>query len=202
MANSKVTVILNLRNVQGTRIAGFGTQIDTAMTGNANFTSIYPGLAILSSAITTLNNAVTHQVKGNKATTQAVKDAEYQLKRVLKILAAYVEWICNDNVTVALSSGFSVKHVTPKTVLPISAIHGLMIGEVDLKCKATPNASYIFQYTTTPLNAASWVTAATLKQVKHTVPGLTPGVMYWFRVAVVTKAGQQPFSIPVNLMVV
>ena|ERR1035437_4310305 len=202
MSITKVTVVLNIKNLAGSRISTFGSHILTSITGNANFGTPYPGLRFLSTGITNVNNAITAQVKGNKASTQAVKDAEYQLKRILKIFAAYVEWISNDNATIALSSGFSLRQATTRTVASFTAIHGLNIGEVDVKSKASKDASYIFQYTTTPLVSASWVTSATIKQVKHTISGLTPGVMYWFRVAVVTKAGQQPWSNAVNIMVV
>ena len=49
--------------------------------------------------------------------------------------------------------------------------------------------------------ASSWVTAAITKQAKHTITGLTTGTNYSFRVALVIKTGQQPFSNAVALLV-
>jgi hypothetical protein len=197
-----VHVVLDVKNLEGTRIGTYGTHIYTCLNGNPNFPGISPALSTLQNLVTALNTAVAAQVKGVKSTTQAVRTAEYNLKRLLKFYAAYVEYYSNDDAVKALSSGFSLRQHATHTPAVFSAVHGLQIGSVDLKSKATKGASYIFQFTTTPLVASSWVTSATLKQVKHTIPGLTVGTMYYFRVAVVTKAGQQPFCNPINLMVV
>ncbi len=202
MTTLKVVVVLKIAGLRGSRLAVFAGHILTSLTGNTNFTGIYPGLTVLSAAITALNTAVTNQIKGVKSTTTAVRDAETQVRRVLKVMAAVVEYISNNNQTIALSSGFSIKSHTPKTVNDFNALHGLLTGSVNVKSKAFIDGSYIFQYTTTPLVPASWVTSATLKQVKHTITGLTPGVMYYFRVIVITRTGQQAPSTPINLMVV
>ncbi|MHB8261306.1 MAG: fibronectin type III domain-containing protein [Bacteroidia bacterium] len=202
MTSLNVIVVLKINALKGSRLSTFAQHIYDSLNANPNFPGIYPGIGILQRVITALNTAIAGQRKGDKATTQAVKDAEKQVRRVLKVLAAVVEYISDNNATVALTSGFSLRTHTPKTQNDFSAVHGLLAGEVDVKSKAFTDGSYIFQYTTTPLNATSWQTASTKKQVKHTITGLTPGVMYWFRVIVVTRTGQQPPSTPVNLMVV
>jgi hypothetical protein len=197
-----VQVVCNLKGLRGAMLAAYAGHIYTSLNGNTNFTGIFPAPSVLNSAITALNLAVSNQVKGVKTTTDAVKHAEALVKRILKVLAANVEYISNNNSVIALSSGFSIKSHTTKTLNDFNAIHGLLTGTVDVKSKAFTDGSYIFQYTQTPLNEASWVTSATSKQVKHTITGLTAGVMYWFRVSVVIKTGQQPPSTPINLMVV
>ena len=198
----KVHVVLLIAKLSAAQMVVFANHILSAMTGNANFTTPFPALSLLITAINNLNTALSVQQKGNKLSTENVKKARYQLQRVLKAMAAYVEFTSNDVVSVALSSGFSLSSHTANTKAPLTAIHGIHSGEIDLRAKAAKGVgSYIFEYTQTPLNAASWVTAATTKQAKHTVAGLTPGIMYWFRVAQVTKAGQQPFSNAVNIMV-
>lgn len=200
--NLLVIVTLKITGLKGARLAVFAQHIYDSLNANPNFPSIYPGLPLLLREIGLLNTAVTNQRKGNTASTQAVKDAEALVKRILKVLAAVVEYVSNNNATVALSSGFSIKTHTPKTLNDFSAVHGLLMGTVNVKSRGTKDASYIFEYTTTPLNATSWVTSATIKQVKHTITGLTPGVMYYFRVIVVTRTGAQPASTAINLMVV
>jgi hypothetical protein len=197
-----IHVKIDAKNLTGIRIGIFANHILNCLNGNANFSGINPTLLVFQTLINNLTNAVNAQVKGIIASTEAVKMAEYQLKRLLKFYAAYVEYFCNDNATVALTSGFTLNDVASHAALVFSAVHGKQIGEVDVKSKASKGASYIFQYTTTPLIASSWITAATMKQCKHTISGLTVGTMYYFRVAVVTKTGQEPFCTPVNLMVV
>ena len=202
MAAINVTVVCKLGGLRGSMLAVYGGHIYTSINGNTSFMGIFPATSVLNSANTALNLAVSNQVKGIKSTTDAVKQAETQVRRVLKVLAANVEYISNNNSVIALSSGFSIKTYSAKTVNDFSAVHGLLSGSVNVKSKAAVDGSYIFQYTTTPLVAASWVTAATLKQVKHTIHGLTVGVMYYFRVIVITRVGEQPPSTPINLMVV
>jgi Fibronectin type III domain len=196
---SRVHVVLHLTLISAQQLALFAAHILTSMTGNANFTTPFPPLLALQTAINNLNTAITNQVKGNKASTQAVKTAVYQLKRVLRAMCAYVEYTSNDNATIALSSGFSLAATHVRSTPPFSIRHNGNVGEMDARSKATAGASYIWQYTTTPLVLASWVTAATTTKARHTITGLTPGVMYYFRVTVVTKDGQQPASNAINI---
>ena len=196
---SRVHVVLHLTLISASQLALFAAHILTSMTGNVNFTTPFPPLLALQTAINNLNIAIAAQVRGNKASTQAVKTAVYQLKRVLRALCAYVEYTSNDNATVALTSGFSLASTRVNNSAPFSIRHNGAVGEMDVRSKASRDASYIWQYTTTPLVASSWVTAATTTKSKHTITGLTPGVMYWFRVSVVTKDGQQPASNAINI---
>jgi hypothetical protein len=198
----RVHVVLLIARLSGSQLAVFAAHILLSMTGNANFITPFPTLVLLQTAINNLNAALNAQQKGNKLSTQKVKDARYQLQRLLRAMAAYVEFTSNDVVAVALSSGFSTSTHTTGSRAPLTAIHSMYSGQIDLRAKGVAGAgSYLFQFTQTPLNEASWTTATIIKQVKHSVPGLTPGVMYWFRVVAVTKDGQQPFSNAVNIMV-
>ena len=197
-----VEVVCKITGLRGSMLAVYGGHIYTSVNTNTNFAGIFPAPVVLNNANTALNLAVSNQIKGNKTTTDAVKQAEAQVRRVLKVLAANVEYISNNNSVIALSSGFSIKNHTAATRNDFSAVHGLLSGTVNVKSKAAIDGSYIFQYTTTPLVAASWATATTIRQVKHTITGLTVGTMYYFRVIVVTRAGEQPPSTPINLMVV
>jgi hypothetical protein len=197
---TRVHVVLHLTLVSASQLAIFAAHILTSMTGNTHFTTPFPTLATLQTAITNLNNALAVQLKGNKASTQAVKAAVYQLKRVLRAMAANVEYISNDDATIALTSGFSLSQTGSHAAPPFVINHNGNLGQINAKAKAAGKASYIWQYTTTPLVAASWITSATTMQATHVFTGLTPGIMYWFRVAVVDKHGQQPFSNAINLI--
>ncbi|MEO8760654.1 MAG: fibronectin type III domain-containing protein [Bacteroidia bacterium] len=197
---TRVHVVLHLTLVSASQLAIFAAHILTSMTGNTHFTTPYPTLAMLQTAITNLNTTLAAQVKGNKASTQAVKTAVYQVKRVLRAMAANVEYISNDDATTALTSGFSLSQTGTHATPPFVINHNGNLGQINAKAKATKLSSYIWQYTTTPLVAASWVTSATTMQATHVFVGLNPGTMYWFRVAVVDKNGQQPFSNAINLI--
>ena len=198
----RVHVVLLISKLAASQLAVFAAHILLSMTGNTNFTTPFPTLVLLQTAINNLNAALNAQQKGNKQSTQKVKDARYQLQRVLKAMAAYVEFTANDVQAIALSSGFSISTHNAGSKAPLTLIHSIYSGQIDLRAKATEGAgSYIYQFTQTPLNEASWTTSTIIKQAKHSIPGLTPGLMYWFRVAAITKDGQQPFTNAVNIMV-
>jgi hypothetical protein len=198
--NTKVVVTLNIARFSAVQKVTFAIHVQGSMTGNTNFTSPFPAVSVLGSAITAANAAIAAHQPGNKASTKNVNDKVYQLVRVLKAMAAYVEFTSNDNAVIALSSGFPIRNHTTPTKGPISAKHAVNSGQVNLVAKAEAGASYIWQYTATPGVPTSWVTAATTKQSKHSITGLTPGTSYSFRVALVTKSGQQPYSNAVVLL--
>ncbi len=198
--STKVVVVLNVEKLSAEQKVTFAIHVQSSMTSNANFTSPFPALSVLGTAISAANTAIAAQVPGNKSSTKNVKDKVYQLVRVLKAMAAYVEFTSNDNAMVALTSGFPVKNHSTSTKGPLTARHGVNSGEMDLVAKAEAGASYIWQYTATPTILSSWVTAAITKQAKHSITGLTPATNYSFRVALVTKSGQQPFSNAVVLL--
>ncbi len=82
-----------------------------------------------------------------------------------------------------------------------SAVQGLQSGSVDVS-SPSGGAAYIWEYTADPIVENNWLIAATTTQSGFTINGLTPGLKYWFRVALVTSAGQQPFCNPVMVHVV
>jgi len=198
--STKIVVTLKLTKLSAEQKVTFATHVQSNMTSNTNFTSPFPALSVLGTAITAANTAIASQVPGNKSSTKNVKDKVYQLVRVLKAMAAYVEFTSNDNATIALTSGFFVKGHTTPTKGDITVKHGVNSGEIDLVAKAQRGASYVWQYTSTPSVSTSWVTAAITKQAKHSITGLTPATNYSFRVALVTKSGQQPFCNVVVLL--
>src|ERR1035437_8808023 len=146
----RVHVVLHLTKISAQQLALFAAHILTSMTGNGNFTTPFPTLLALQAAINSLNTAIAAQVRGNKASTQAVKTAVYRLKRVLKAMCAYVEYISDDNATIALTSGFSLASTPIHSNAPFTLRHNGAIGEMDVRSKASKDASYIWQYSTTP----------------------------------------------------
>ena len=51
-----------------------------------------------------------------------------------------------------------------------------------------------------PATASSWQQVGFSTKSKFTVPGLTSGTKYWFRVAAIGTAGQAPWSDPATAM--
>ena len=96
-----------------------------------------------------------------------------------------VEYLSNDNDTIALSSGFSVKVIGAKSSSPLVVNHGSLSGVINLKTQKAKNASYKWQYSADPITVTSWIDGGSSTLVKYQVTGLIPGKIYWFRVAIV-----------------
>ena len=70
---------------------------------------------------------------------------------------------------------------------------------MNLTAKKVINAAYKFQYSEDPITANSWVDAGEGTLVKLTVHGLTPGKLYWFRVAIIVGNVRSNYGSPVSL---
>jgi len=196
-----IHVVLNTRGLALAQLAVYGQSIATAMSKNSNFPNLFPGVATLQSAVDNFSKAISNAHPGNKESTANVHAAELALNRVLKAIAAHVEYVSNNDETIALSSGFSLRQPNQPGAHTFDATHGLHSGTVNLKSPARGNASYVWQFTPDPPEDAGWQTSAITMQASHVVKGLKAGSKYWFRVGLVTVSGQQPYSDPLMLLV-
>jgi len=197
----EVRISLAFKKLSAVLVAVFGQAVYTAMFNNVSFPSTYPALSLLQAAVNNLVAKIALQHPGDKASTSAVNDAKRELNRVLKALSGYVEFESNTDQTKALTSGFSIVLARQAVASVFAAVQGLQSGSVEVSCPSG-GKSYFWQYTIDPIVASNWLVAAVTTQSSFTINGLTPGTKYWFRVALVTPEGQQPWSVPVMVHVV
>jgi hypothetical protein len=105
-----------------------------------------------------------------------------------------VEFESNTDEAMALSTSFNLQQAIHAIASAFSAAQGLQSGSVGVS-SPSGGSSYIWEYTLEPITA-NWLVAATTSQASFTINGLTPGAKYCFRVALITPAGQQPWSNP------
>ena len=196
-----VEVTVKVKGLSPTMKLNLANHIYDGVNGNSNFTALYPTPAMLQTAITDYSTALTNQQKGNKGSTSAMKDAMHKLMRTLKAIAACVEYLSNDDETIALSSRLSFKVRGTRTSAPLSVKYGKVSGSVVLKTQRTRGAGYKWQYSTDPITATSWVDAGDSTLVNHPLSGLTAGKVYWFRVAIVKGNTVGDYGSPVSIMV-
>lgn len=182
-----------------------GRQIIAAMTNNPNFANPHPPLTDVAASLTTLDEAYkAHQIAKADARTKAgvADDAEIQLDRQLRKLAAYVESIADTDETVIASAAMQTKasRTTPSVLSApeaMSATAGTHEGEIDLTWRKVENAkSYVIQISPDPPSADSWGHAETVTVASKTIQNLTSGKKYWFRVAAIGSLGQSGWSEP------
>ena len=197
-----VEVTVKVKGLSPTMKLNLANHIYDGVNGNSNFTALYPTPAMLKTAIDNYSLALTNQLRGNKTSTSALMDAMHKLTRMLKAVAACVEFLSNDDETIVLSSGLSFKVQGSKTSAPLSVKYGPVSGSVVLKTQKTKGAFYKWQYSLDPITATSWQDAGDSTLVKHPLSGLTAGKVYWFRVAIVKGNTVGDYGSPVSIMVI
>ncbi len=196
-----VEVTVNVKGLTPTMKLNLANHIYSSVNGNSNFTALFPTAATLLTVTNGFSTALSNQKKGDKTSTATMKDALHKMMRTLKAMAACVEYLSNDNETIALSSGFSIKVHGVKTSGPLTLSHGAVSGTINLVHKSIRGASYKWQYSPDPITATSWVDAGSTTVVKNSISGLIPGKVYWFRVATIKGRTQSNWGTAVSLMV-
>ena len=194
----KSLAILGLSHMPIPQKIELGRFIVTSMTGNANFPTPNPTLASVTTNINALETAYIAARGGGHDETAVMYAREAALVLSLEALLFYVQPIANANPAnadaIILSAGMRVKRP------PSARLNGFRLaltgspGEVILRTIYEPHASFIWQKTLTPLVEESWQTMHMGTQGKFLVTGLTRGTLYFFRVAMVDKNGQNPWS--------
>jgi hypothetical protein len=198
-------VKLDLKNLTIPQKVQFLQQVVTAMTGNANFTTPVPALAVITSKATDLETKFNdaqgaRQTAQQKTTLQNTADRDADL--AITQLAAYVENTSAGDAAKIQSAGMDVRAAgAPVGALPapaaLSATVGDNDGEIDLDWDNVKGAtSYTVQRSPDPITPTSWQQAIIVTKSKGTVTGLVSGTKYWFRVAAVGAAGQGAWSDP------
>lgn len=121
-----------------------GTHVITGLTGNAAFPTLPVTLTALQALLTAFITAMGAQQQGGPAATAAKNNARTALVDQLRILAAYVQTNCNNDLATLLSSGFeavSSNHAQyPLTQVVIAQIANGNTGQLLVTLKPVPGA--------------------------------------------------------------
>ena len=222
MKNERVSLRLSERPTNDK--IEYSRNIVISMTGNSNFTTPNPSLALVTTAANNTETASIAAIDGGKRKTAAMHQKEAILDNLLSQLGNYVEATANaaaaaggDAQAVILSSGMDFKRAKNKAPLPLAppSLSGVSTveGAVNLKWKSVKYArSYIIEISnditaggiispTLPESSArafyTWTINDVCTKVKFTVGGLTSGTKYAFRIIALGTAGKGTASIPV-----
>lgn len=161
-----------------------------------------PDLITLNNAIDELEKAFTDASDGGKTKTAVMHDKEAEVMKLMNDLTAYVQAIADGDESVIHLASLYVKVFRGPGVDAFSVERGENHGEVIVKVKAVRGACYHWQYCPEPIVTNNWIDAGESTQSRILIKGLTPGLVYWFRVAIVDKNGKHPFNTPLSIMVV
>ncbi len=201
----KHLVALNLSKLTVPQIIANTKLYVQNMTGNTNFPTPSPALSTVSTQLAKLEASYTvsqTRVKGSVATMRADQKA---LVILLKALASYVEQVANETPDTAeatiASSGMPLKKPRPHVNKTFSVTLSKDPDTVVLNTKAVKDSSYVYQVTTDATNANSWTNVIISNTAKYTKNGFSSGTRYYFRVAVITKNVQGPWSPVLSVIV-
>jgi len=209
----KIKVKLLLFKKSDADLLVFAQQHETAMTGNANFTTPLPAVteftpvrAAYATALAAFNTA---QAAARLATTN--KDtARLALESALTQRGNYVEITAAnapDPVAVVESAAFAVRSDKTPSILPapvanLSLTAGDNAGELDLQWDPVDGAAtYDVHISPDPITATSWVSQPDASKSKAVVLGLPSGTKAWARVRGVGPGGTGAWSEPVSKIV-
>ncbi|MEY4918621.1 MAG: hypothetical protein RL616_2534 [Verrucomicrobiota bacterium] len=192
---------LNFKGLSDLGIIQQCTNIKTALTGNAAFTTPTPTLAAFTTLITTAQTKLTAADAAQQAAKLATADKDAAITALLagvKQLANYVSMTANGDGLKIQSAGFSLKSTAnPVGEMPapgnLSATGGDLEGECDLHWNpVNGRTNYLGEHRTTP--SGPWNPFYGGKKSSATATGLVSGTQYDFRVRAVGAAGPGAWS--------
>jgi hypothetical protein len=181
------------------------SNIKTALTGNADFTTPPVSLSAFGTLITAAQTALTASDNALAASKQATADKDVAIAALgaaANQIAAYVDLTANGDESKILSAGLSVRaartpQVVPGQVMNLSLTTSDNAGALDVHWDSLPGAkSFEVQTSPDPFTTTSWVTADTLTNSKTTLTGFTSGSRLWVRVRGINSAGKGAWSDP------
>ena len=209
----KAKVKLMLFEKSDSDLLTFAQAHETAMTGNANFTTPLPAATAFTSVraayATALGACINAQADAKLATTN--KDtARAALESVLTQRGNYVELTAAnaaDPVAVIESANFSSRASKspagiPAQVANLSVTAGDHDGELKAQWDPVPGAkTYEVQTSPDPFTATSWSRTKSVTKSMAVLAGFTSGARIWVRVRAIGSGGEGNYSSEISKIV-
>ncbi len=205
----KVVVVLKLSRLTIPQKIAKARFIVTSMTGNAFFIAPNPlpnpALSVITTDVNALETASIAAQGGGKDETAVMHAKEEILDRDVSILAAYIQMVANNNLAnaepIVFSAGMDIKSAGVHTAHEFAVINTKNPGEVKLVTQFENRSVFNWQMSTDISLDTNWQTIGMATQAKLLKNGLISGKRYYFRVASISKDGQQPWSNVLNIIV-
>lgn len=178
-----------------------------ALEDNAPYATLAADLPPITAANDTFTDAIAAAADGGKTLNSAKRAARGALVSLLRPLAAKVQLLCQDNMTILLSSGFPVQKpnrspaqvpVTPITPVIAQGLTGqayVVTGPVD--------GAYIYNWRVALADAPDVVIQHAQSTGGRTeIDGLIPGKSYIFQVNAVGTAGTSDWSNVATMIII
>jgi hypothetical protein len=184
-----------------TAIGDFTDTVVAALTGNTGFPNLPVTLAELGTEKTTFLTKLAATAQGGTVATSEKNDARAALETSLRKIAAYVQSVASQDLTLLLTSGFSAvstnRAQTPLDAPVVLDIDNSSSTVLALRVQPVTNAK---AYETQYKNGGGWLPAGVTTQARRIEVGsLTPGTTYTVQVrAVGGSTGYSDWSAPMS----
>lgn len=183
------------------------TTIVYSLTDNAPYATLATDLPAITTANDAFADAIAAASDGGKSLNAAKNAARAALVDLLRPMAGRVQLLCQNNMTILLSSGFPVQKPnrtpaqTPATPSTPDAMQGLT-GQV-LLASSPVNGAYIYNWRVATVEEPDKIVFSGQSTGARTdFTGLTPGKTYLFQLNAVGTAGTSDWSNASSLMVI
>ena len=172
--------------------------IVSSMTGNANFPTPSPDLALVTTAEGNLEKAYQAALDKSLTAKAEQRTKNEDLNSLIRQLRDYVNGIANGDEDIVLSSGFEASKIPAPIgpmpqIVDVKAKGGDGDGSVFLRWKSVYGAkSYVVEMSTDGISYAPILYPSAASVL---VSGLEIGKFYWFQISANGAAGLGPFSV-------
>jgi len=201
----KYQVVLGLRSLSKLERIQKAKSIVEKMSGNGYFPAPSIPLAQVSAQILVAQDAYSEFLGRGRGKASIMNTEMERLEYQLNALQSYVEGVANADkefaITIIQSSGMEVKKHPDRSAKTFSVTQGKNPGMVILNTKAKRYAAYLYEMSLDPTNDSGWLRVCVSQTSQHVMYGLTSDRYYYFRVALITKSKQEPWSVVLRVMV-
>ena len=197
-------VLLGFVRLSNDALITFARNVVVMMTGNAHFTSPFPLLADITTAVDNLATLVMEALTGDRLKISARRDARVVLVGLMKQLAAYVQAHCQNNVTILLSSGFLAARRSGPSVMPAIPANprltpGPLSGSFYFRYGKVRNAD---NYSVLLAEAVDgpYTDRGVFSKTRAEITGVTPGKVYFAKVRANGAKGSSDWTEPASKM--
>ena len=199
----KWTVVLGLYDKTiSQKIAISGSMVSAVANSAEYFPNPAPSLSAITKAIEELRTAYANSRDGSREAIAIMYTKVFNLEIELIDLGNYVLSIANRSneigKTIILAAGMQVKNQRNGSNRIFNVTNTNMDGRVKLQTKGEGRAGYVWQHA---IDEEDWITSNITVKATTTINNLTQGKRYYFRVAVVNKDRQGPWSGAISLIV-
>jgi hypothetical protein len=186
-------------------VVAFAQAVATAMNKNPLFPTPTPTMTTYEADLAALVAAESVAVTRAKGAAETRNAKLAAVVADLEALRTYVQGVVDvsppaNGVSIIESAGMSVRKVTLHDKAALVVKQDLTSGSVSLLAKAAKRpAAYSWEHS---VDQKTWVAMPQTLEAKTSLSGLTAGTIYYFRVQVLSKAGDANWSQVVSLMVI